>query len=130
MSATAATRDDVLTLGRAHGAPVLDVFGGMITTCRKLAEGALDRIAEVGPRAPGPWTAGVPLPGGDFLVGGGGRLVEDLRGDYPFLTARWALRRVRAYGTEARAILGAALSPGDLGDAFGPTLRRPRSTGR
>ncbi len=121
-SATAATRDYVLTLERAQGAPVLNVFGGKITTYRKLAEGALDRIAEVLPQASGPWTAGVALPGGDFPVEGVGRLVEGLRADYPFLTGRWALRLVRAYGTEARAILGEARSESDLGAAFGATL--------
>ncbi|MEE4117824.1 MAG: glycerol-3-phosphate dehydrogenase [Paracoccaceae bacterium] len=121
-SATAATRDYVLKLERAQGAPVLNVFGGKITTYRKLAEGALGKIAEVLPQASGPWTAGVPLPGGDFPVEGVGRLVEGLRADYPFLTERWALRLVRAYGTEARAILGAARSEGDLGAAFGASL--------
>ncbi|RDC69888.1 glycerol-3-phosphate dehydrogenase [Rhodovulum sp. 12E13] len=121
-SATAATRDYVLKLERAQGAPVLNVFGGKITTYRKLAEGALGRIAEVFPQASGPWTAGVPLPGGDFPVTGVGALVEGLRADYPFLTDRWALRLVRAYGTEARAILGAARAEGDLGEAFGATL--------
>jgi len=121
-SATAATRDYVLKVERGHGAPVLNVFGGKITTYRKLAEGALEKIGTDFPKMAQPWTAGAPLPGGDFPVKGVGRLVEGLRADYPFLTDRWALRLVRAYGTEARTILGEAQAAGDLGEDFGATL--------
>lgn len=120
--ATAATRDYTLAIDRSAGAPVLNVFGGKITTYRRLAEAALDRIATVLPVRAGRWTAGVPLPGGDFPVGGAADLIAGLRADYPFLTGRWARRLVRAYGTEARAILGAARRPADLGRDFGATL--------
>ena len=120
-SATAATRDYVLSLD-GNGAPLLNVFGGKITTYRKLAEDAWDKLAPSFPGARAHWTAGVPLPGGDFPVDGVGRLVGDLRAHHPFLTERWALRLVRAYGTEARALLNGAVTAADLGRDFGATL--------
>ncbi|TCP60963.1 homodimeric glycerol 3-phosphate dehydrogenase (quinone) [Rhodovulum bhavnagarense] len=111
-SATAATRDYVLSLDDAQGAPLLNVFGGKITTYRRLAEAALEKIGRHFPQAGGPWTAGVALPGGDFPVDGVGALVDDLRAAYCELEPRQALRLVRAYGTEARAMLDAANGPG------------------
>ena len=121
-SATAATRDYVLKLERVGGAPLLNVFGGKITTYRRLAEAALRKIATVFPGLPGAWTAGVALPGGDFPHDGVETLVAALRTDYPFLSERWARRLVRAYGTEARAVLGDATTAADLGEDFGATL--------
>lgn len=120
-SATAATRDYVLSL-EGNGAPLLNVFGGKITTYRRLAEAALARLAPFFPDAGRAWTAGVPLPGGDFAHDGAGALADALRRDYPFLTEGWAARLVRTYGTEARAILGRARSAADLGRDFGATL--------
>lgn len=121
-SATAATRDYTLKVETEGGAPMLNVFGGKITTYRRLAESALEKIGGHLKVAKGPWTAGVPLPGGDFPVDGVADLIAGLRRDYPFLTEDWALRLVRAYGTEARTILGAAQSADDLGRNFGATL--------
>lgn len=121
-SATAATRDYVLKIDRAGGAPVLNVFGGKITTYRRLAESAMDKLSEFLPDLPGKWTAGVPLPGGDFEVTEKSTLTRELKADYPFLTDFWAARLIRAYGTEARTILGNAQSVRDLGTDFGATL--------
>ncbi|GAW33288.1 aerobic glycerol-3-phosphate dehydrogenase [Roseovarius sp. A-2] len=121
-SATAATRDYVLSLSEGPGAPLLNVFGGKITTYRKLAEAALAKITPYFPNAGQVWTAGVALPGGDFAVDGFDRLVKDLQAAYPFLGPDWARRLVRAYGTEAREILGDAQSASDLGPDFGATL--------
>jgi glycerol-3-phosphate dehydrogenase len=101
---------------------VLNIFGGKITTYRKLAEEALGMIGAQLPVAKGAWTAGVPLPGGDFPVDGAGRLAGDLRASYPFLTGRWAQRLVRAYGTEARELLGDVREERDLGRRFGADL--------
>ncbi len=120
-SATAATRDYVLSLDQ-NGAPILNVFGGKITTYRKLAEGAWKKLAPFFPSAGKDWTAGVPLPGGDFPVDGVTALIEGLRADYPYLDEFWATRLVRAYGTDARVLLGKAKSPSDLGKPFGATL--------
>ena len=122
-SASAATRDYVLTVNQPDGtAPILNVFGGKITTYRKLAENALVDIAPFFPNLSGPWTAGVPLPGGDLAVAEAEDRLQQLLRDYPFLTPRWALRLFRAYGTEAWDMLGAAQSAADLGRDFGATL--------
>jgi len=120
-SATAATRDYVLSLDAA-GAPLLNVFGGKITTYRRLAESALEKLTPFFADATGKWTAGVALPGGDFPVDGAAALTDGLRREYPFLDAYWAGRLVRAYGTEARHVLGTARTAADLGRSFGATL--------
>ncbi|WPY93967.1 glycerol-3-phosphate dehydrogenase [Limimaricola variabilis] len=121
-SATAATRDYTLKVEAEGGAPVLNVFGGKITTYRRLAESALEKIAPFFDGVKGPWTAGAPLPGGNFPVDGVEALIAGLKADYPFLDHVWARRLVRAYGTEARVILGAARRAEDLGRDFGATL--------
>tara|TARA_R110002096_G_scaffold137245_9_gene290481 strand:- start:5998 stop:7602 length:1605 start_codon:yes stop_codon:yes gene_type:complete len=121
-SATAATRDYTLKVDSVGGAPILNVFGGKITTYRRLAEHALDKIMPFFGKQSKSWTAGVALPGGDFPVGDVDRLIAELQAGYPFLDVRWAHRLVRAYGTEAVAILGDATSLADLGRDFGATL--------
>lgn len=121
-NATAATRDYVLKMDADGGAPVLNVFGGKITTYRRLAESAMAELAAHFNGLPGNWTAGAALPGGDFEVGDKARLVEKLAADYPFLDPAWAARLIRGYGRDAWAILGEAQSAGDLGPDFGATL--------
>ena len=120
-SATAATRDYTLSLDDG-GPPCLHVFGGKITTYRRLAEAALAKLSDHLPGATGPWTAGAALPGGDFAVDGLPDLVRGLCADYPFLSPDWALRLARAYGSKARTMLGTARSMADLGRGFGATL--------
>ncbi|NDR58521.1 glycerol-3-phosphate dehydrogenase [Aliiruegeria sabulilitoris] len=121
-SATAATRDYVLKVDSHGDAPLLNIFGGKITTYRKLAEAALEKISAHVPGATGKWTAGVPLPGGDFPVDGVPALIAKAKVDYPFLDAAWAKRLVRAYGTELWQILGDAAELSDLGELFGHNL--------
>ncbi|MCR9127036.1 MAG: glycerol-3-phosphate dehydrogenase [Rhodobacteraceae bacterium] len=121
-SATAATRDYTLKVDKTGGAPILNIFGGKITTYRKLAEDAMDKIVPFFPGTSGHWTAGVALPGGDFAVDCVAGLIADLRRNHPFLTAFWARRLVRAYGTEAREMLQGAAHASDLGHDFGATL--------
>ena len=82
-------------------------------------------MAEIAPRLDnrhGPWTAGAPLPGGDFAVAEVTTLMADLRQQYPFLDAAWARRLLRAYGTDALDILGEAESAEQLGEHFGATI--------
>lgn len=121
-SATAATRDYVLKVDVTGGAPLLNVFGGKITTYRKLAESALEEIEAYLVTKNGPWTAGVALPGGDFAVDGFDHECAKIEEIYPFLGSKWARRLVRAYGTEAQDILGNAVDADDLGEAFGATI--------
>ena len=120
-SATAATRDYVLSLDQ-NGAPLLNVFGGKITTHRRLAESALAKLVPFFPNAKPAWTARVPLPGGDFPHDGVAALTARLAADYPFLTATHTARLIRAYGTDAWNVLGPAKSADDLGRSFGATL--------
>ena len=120
-SATAATRDYVLSLD-TNGAPLLNVFGGKITTYRRLAESALEKLTPFFPQARAPWTARVPLPGGDFAVDGVPALTAALKRAHPYLSDFWAARLIRAYGTEAVTLLGSAKSAADLGRDFGATL--------
>jgi glycerol-3-phosphate dehydrogenase len=121
-SATAATRDYVLSLDKNGGAPILNVFGGKITTYRKLAEHALEKIAPEFDNTKGAWTAGVALPGGDFKVSEVQSRIDALKVQYPFLSDRWAKRLIRAYGTEAVLVLGDTENQDGLGKVFGATL--------
>ncbi|MBB3995390.1 glycerol-3-phosphate dehydrogenase [Sulfitobacter undariae] len=120
-SATAATRDYVLKVDDA-GAPILNIFGGKITTYRVLAEDAMDKLLPYIPTLEPKWTAGVALPGGDFPVAEVGTRIAALLSEYPFLTEKWAKRLFRAYGTHAQIVLGDAKTAEDLGQEFGATL--------
>jgi glycerol-3-phosphate dehydrogenase len=122
-SATAATRDYVLRLRHDGGAaPALDIFGGKITTYRRLAEAALDKLRPHIPGMGGAWTAGAPLPGGDLPPGGPAALAAGLRRDHPFLDQAWAGRLARSYGTDAAKLLAGARAAEDLGRRFGWNL--------
>lgn len=118
-SATAATRDYVLRVNNDGGAPILNVFGGKITTYRRLAESALEKIADYFPNLPGQWTAGETLAGGDFEVSGTSALLDKINANYSFLTNQQSERLLRTYGTEVFEIYGAAKSFEDLGEHFG-----------
>ncbi|MCO5066093.1 MAG: glycerol-3-phosphate dehydrogenase [Rhizobiaceae bacterium] len=118
-----ATRDYVLALDNGNGrAPLVNSFGGKITTYRRLAESMLEKIeGQLGARG-GPWTANAVLPGGEFGVHGFASEVGALMADYPFLDEAHARRLVRLYGTRARKLLGTAASQDDLGRCFGADL--------
>ncbi|MDX3809081.1 glycerol-3-phosphate dehydrogenase [Bosea thiooxidans] len=119
-----ATRDYVLTLDAPDGsAPLLSVFGGKITTYRRLAESALAKLAPLAPwAARAEWTMTGALPGGDFPVRGFDALVNELATTYPWLERRTATRLARSYGTRARDILDGAKNLADLGRHFGADL--------
>jgi glycerol-3-phosphate dehydrogenase len=68
------------------------------------------------------WTGGTPLPGGDFPVQGYEALVRKVAGAHPYAPDALVRRLVRAYGTDAQAILDGATSLADLGPCFGATL--------
>ncbi len=118
-----ATRDYVLRLEGKNGeAPLLNVFGGKLTTYRRLAESALEKIGgSIGIKG-ARWTAGSHLPGGDFSATAYEAEVEKLKTCYPFLAASHARRLVRLYGTLAARLLGPARSEADLGKRFGADL--------
>jgi glycerol-3-phosphate dehydrogenase len=119
-SSTAATRDYVITVEDDNGAaPLLNLFGGKITTYRRLAEAALAKLRPYLESMGAPWTAGAPLPGGDMAVDGVDAAVTRLCSERPFLDERWARRLVRSYGSQVGYVLGAATSTKDLGTRFG-----------
>ncbi len=118
-SASAVTRDYVLELDAPDGAaPALSIYGGKITTYRRLAEAALAKLGVGGAS----WTGTAALPGGDLPGGDFARFVADLRAAYPFLSAASAHRLARAYGTRVTAMLGQAKSREALGEDYGGGL--------
>ncbi len=112
----------MLSLDKDNGAPLLNIFGGKITTYRYLAEEALEKLSGAISLPQNTWTAGVPLAGGAFAINELGKLELALNDQYEFLTPAWTQRLVRTYGTEARVVLGAAKTTADLGQDFGATL--------
>jgi glycerol-3-phosphate dehydrogenase len=117
-----AMRDYVLRLDQAAGrAPLLSVYGGKITTYRRLAEAALERLAPVLGTRPA-WTKRSHLPGGDFPADGVPNLIAQARRTWPFLTEAHAGRLIGAYGTRISRVLGTAKQPGDLGPGLGADL--------
>jgi len=124
------SRDYVLKLDeRAGEAPLLTVYGGKITTYRRLAEHAIDRLVQVlaqvlahAIKAGPAWTRDSHLPGGEFPVDGVEALVAKTRKSRPFLTIEHARRLVRAYGTRLERVLGPARRLEDLGPCFGGDL--------
>jgi glycerol-3-phosphate dehydrogenase len=119
-AAQEATRDYVLELNGSP--PVLSVFGGKITTYRRLAETAMDRLAPLFPGLRPRWTASSSLPGGDFPWNGLFTLRNDLARRYAFLPGETITRLAHAYGTRTARILGDAQSFMDLGATFGADL--------
>jgi glycerol-3-phosphate dehydrogenase len=117
-SAAAVTRDYALEFDAA-GPPALSVFGGKLTTFRRLAEHALARLSPFLPGMGPAWTAASVLPGGEGLAPG---FAGDLARRYPFLGEATAARLADAYGSDARRILGDARGAADLGEDFGHGL--------
>jgi glycerol-3-phosphate dehydrogenase len=122
--AKAATREYVFELDTPGGVPLLSIYGGKITTHRRLAEEALEKLAPYlhGTGASEGWTGKTPLPGGDMDVSGIAALSAELSRNYPFLTVAQTSRLAHAYGTRATDVLGDAKSASDLGRPFGAGL--------
>jgi glycerol-3-phosphate dehydrogenase len=120
-----ATRDYVLKLDHPEGgAPLLSVFGGKITTFRKLAESAMEKIEPFFPQMGKPWTQSAALPGGDFPFSEVEERISALLRSFPFLEPGHARRLFRAYGTEAEKMLDGARTGADMGQSFGPITER------
>jgi glycerol-3-phosphate dehydrogenase len=128
-NASAVTRDYRLELD-SDGAPLLSVFGGKITTFRKLAEEAVDMLAFSLPARRGAWTADACLPGGDLFgarpskraVLEFDRYVHGVQEKYPWLPATLAARYARAYGTRVDLLLDGRRGLADMGDEIAPGL--------
>jgi glycerol-3-phosphate dehydrogenase len=114
----------VFELDMPGGAPLLSIYGGKITTYRRLAEEALERLAPYlrSAKAKEGWTGKQPLPGGDMDVSAIAALTAELVRQYPFLPNAHASRLAHAYGTRAAKVLGSAKSMAELGQSFGAGL--------
>jgi glycerol-3-phosphate dehydrogenase len=123
-NASAITRDYVLDVdGGSEKPPLLSVFGGKITTFRKLAEHALEKLLPVMGRDVGrSWSAGSPLPGGDLPGADFTAYLATIIARYPNFSPQFLHRLVRAYGTRCLAILGNSTRFADLGEDFGGSL--------
>ena len=121
-SLTAVKRDYVIKLNSSAGVPVLNIFGGKITTYRKLAESALVEIDKIMCKKTVPWTAGTALPGGDTSIEGVFRLRQALALQLPFLDKFTIRRLIRQYGTQCVSIFSNINSVEDLAEHFGHGL--------
>jgi glycerol-3-phosphate dehydrogenase len=119
---SAVTRDYVFDLDQSGGAPLLSVFGGKITTYRKLAEHALDKLKPVLGIAGTAWTERAPLPGGDLPRADFDAFLAVLAAAYPWLPVDLLRRYARAYGTRIERLLDGAGGLKDLGEHFGGGL--------
>lgn len=122
--AQSVTRDYALKID-ASGAPLLSIFGGKITTYRRLAEHALTKLQPWLSRqiaAQAGWTGASALPGGDFAVGGLADLIATFQDCWPWLPTSLTRRLARTYGTRARRIIGDARDLAGLGRDFGAGL--------
>jgi len=120
-SAQKASRDYTFEVEAPAGAaPLLSVFGGKITTYRKLAEAATNAVCKFFPMAIGPWTKTARMPGGDFADHTS--LERELEARYPWLPRDVYKRYVRTYGTQAHSFLEGIHSVEEMGQHFGGTL--------
>ena len=121
IEASVVTRDYAFDLD-FDGAPALSVFGGKITTARRLAEHALSAFSRIFPHMGAAWTQDSALPGGDIEGGDFGALLARLSREKPFLAPAVALRLARAYGSRVWRLLGSANSMAELGPDHGGGL--------
>lgn len=120
---SATTRDYFLSVdGSAADAPILSVFGGKLTTYRRLAERALEKLAPWFPEATQPWTADIALPGGEIPEGRVDNYVSGLVERYPELPPALLKALVSRHGSRIADVLGPARKVADLGQSFGGHL--------
>ena len=121
-SMSSITRDYMLHVELINELPILTVYGGKLTTYRKLAENALFKMKSYFPKMGESWTSEEPLPGGNFKLDEKARLVKELREKYSFLDEKWSTRLINSYGTLCDGLLGDSKTKEDLGLDFGHSL--------
>lgn len=119
---SAVTRDYVFDLDETGGAPMLNVFGGKITTFRELAERGMQRLRHIFPNMGGDWTEAAPLPGGDMPGADYETFANSLRDAYPWMPRNLLHHYGRLYGTLTRKLVGSANGVAALGRHFGGNL--------
>ena len=122
--ASVVTRDYVFDLDAGDGrmAPSLSIFGGKLTTYRKLAEQAVDAVSDYCKDIGAAWTAGADLPGGDFDPAAREALIAQHQRACPWMDVAQVRRMTLGYGTLFGAVVGDARAPADLGRDFGAGL--------
>ena len=129
-NASAATRDYVLRLEDEEGLPLLNIFGGKITTYRKLAESVMKEIGPFFDKMSGSWTATEVVARRRFLLWMDfEQLVTEIKKKYSFLPEGVVRRLARAYGTDTWLMLAQINSADELGDDFGAGSTHPNSIG-
>ena len=119
---SAVTRDYVFDLDETGGAPLLSVFGGKITTFRKLSEHAMQKLAKFFPKMGGDWTRGAVLPGGEIPNADYVAFTDTLRAAYPWMPRALVNHYGHLYGARTRQIVGNATCLAELGRHFGGNL--------
>ncbi|WP_304616367.1 glycerol-3-phosphate dehydrogenase [Paracoccus sp. (in: a-proteobacteria)] len=119
---SAVTRDYVFDLDRNGGAPMLNIFGGKITTFRELAERGMHRLAEIFPQMGPDWTETAPLPGGEIANADYESFAALLRELHPWMPRGLLRHYGRLYGARTRDVLAGAMGLADLGRHFGGQL--------
>lgn len=119
---SAVTRDYSFDLDETDSLPLLNVFGGKITTFRRLSEEALGRLERYFPAMGAAWTAQAVLPGGDIERADFTAFTARLRERYPWLSRPLLLHYARLYGSRIAELLGEAATVADLGRHFGGRL--------
>ncbi len=121
-NASKVTRDYKLDLDTRKEAPVLSVYGGKITTYRKLADDAMKLLATHLPITPDDWTRHEPLPGGDMPDADFDAYLDSAKAQYPWMDSSVLLDYVRNYGTKVNVLLKGRSSTEQLGLLFGTQL--------
>jgi glycerol-3-phosphate dehydrogenase len=120
---SAVTRDYVFDIdGKPGSPPLLSVFGGKITTFRKLAEHAVDKLAAWFPHMQGSWTQHSPLPGGDIQYANFNYFLAAMKTKYTWLSPVTVEHLARLYGTRIHTIIGRKRSEAALGKKFSDTF--------
>lgn len=119
---SAVTRDYTLALSeKSAGAPLLSVFGGKLTTYRKLAESAMQQLSEFFPSMSQPWTDKAPLPGAEQLTSTS-ELTDSIRTSFNWLPLSIAQRWTHTYGSRTWSMLNGIKNLSDMGEHLGAGL--------
>ncbi len=127
-SASKTTRDYVLEVAEAeNGAPVLSIYGGKITTYRRLAEEVMEKLEPYAEFERKDWTDGAPLPGGDLSGQSNpsdalAEHVEGVKAKFRWLDGMVAERLACSYGTRVFSLLEGVASAEGMGADFGAGL--------
>ena len=119
---SAVTRDYVFDLDETNDAPLLNVFGGKITTFRELAERGMHRLKHIFPKMGGDWTHDAPLPGGEIPNADYETFANNLRESYPWMPRKLVQHYGRLYGARTKDIVAGVSELAGLGQHFGGNL--------